>query len=65
MGWNDELAVDVIDVPTGFGDDNDFDYGEFIDREFPSYRSFFLGLKRFLLAVLAIVLCLALLWQSF
>lgn len=58
-GWND----DVIDTEAGYCEDEDFDYDDFIRREFPGHASppTNISLKRFLMITLVVLLCLSLL----
>lgn len=35
MGWNEEDASSAADLPEGYSNDDDFDYDDFVRREFP------------------------------
>jgi len=62
-GWHSDEDWPDVDVPAGYHVDDEFDYNEFIDTEFPShgrgstkntFRSMFVG-------IVLIVLCIAIL----
>ena len=57
-GWSED--ADSAGLPAGYRDDDDFDYEDFLRREFPQARSQRRGLRTGLLIALAI-LCAALL----
>jgi hypothetical protein len=58
-GWND----DVLDFDEGYADDDEFDYDEFINREFPQHAAAQSkpSLWRLLFIALVVILCVSLL----
>ena len=65
-GWHTDEDWPDADSPTGYQADDDFDYDEFIAREFPSQerRSTRHALKRMFVGIVVIVLCIALLMMT-
>jgi hypothetical protein len=62
-GWSEDAHVWSADIPTGYEEDDDFDYKEFVAREFADQASTTLGAKKVAIAVVVALLCLAiLLW---
>ena len=59
-GWSDDADMWAADIPAGYSEDDDFDYEEFIRREFPDRQSPARWLRRLLFAVLVAVLVLVL-----
>jgi len=59
-GWGTEDE----DLDAAYGEDEDFDYDEFIGREFPQYAPDGTRVtgKQMLIRLIAIILCLCLLW---
>ena len=58
--WSDDADKWAADIPAGYSEDDDFDYEEFIRREFPDRQSPARWLRRLLFAVLVAVLVLVL-----
>ena len=56
--WSDDASKWAGDIPTGYGVDDEFDYEDFIQREFSSNKNRILGLPAwvFILAVGMLVL---------
>lgn len=64
-GWGDKTDT-WQDESGGYGDDDEFDYDEFVRSEFPDQAPKAKpSLKRVLLAVIVILLCLGLLFWMF
>ena len=61
-GWSEEARRGGADIPTGYGDD-DFDYAEFVEREFGAKGGvgWRLSVRGWLAVAAAAVLCLLLL----
>lgn len=61
-GWSEEARGGDPDIPTGYGD-GDFDYAEFVEREFGQKRGVGSGLsvRGWLMVAAAVALCLLLL----
>jgi hypothetical protein len=38
-GWSEHAEVWGAGIPAGYGDEDDFDYDEFVARELPEHRS--------------------------
>ena len=57
-GWAEDSNAAGIDLPTGYGDDDEFDYDEFVRREFGGLSR--LSPRRLVVTVLAILLGMAL-----
>ncbi len=59
-GWGEEGD----DVDANYGEDEDFDYDEFIGREFPQHAPDGMRVtgKQLVIRVIAVILCLCLLW---
>lgn len=34
-GWSDDADMGEVDVPTGYGKEEEFNYSKFVEREFP------------------------------
>ena len=60
-GWSDGANVWEADVPTGYGPDNDFDYDEYLRREFPSNADGKVR-RKLLMRVLIVTAVLLALW---
>lgn len=60
-GWSEDADKWAADLPAGYSEDDEFDYEEFMRREFPEQaRSRSRRVRAVLLAVLVAVLVLAL-----
>lgn len=62
-GWQEYPNVGA-DATSGYGEDDDFDYNEFVREEFPGHsrHSARRPIKRLLLIILVVLLCLSLIW---
>ena len=64
-GWSDE-AGDALDIDGGYDDDGEFDYDDFVRREFPDQagpRSARQTIARWLIAAVVVLVCLGLVWS--
>ena len=61
-GWSPHAADEEVDIPAGYSKDKEFDYEDFVKREFPEERRtvFGISLPLFLLLALAVILVVAL-----
>lgn len=62
-GWSEDADVWSADIPTGYDEEDEFDYEGFVAREFGGPRSVY-GWKKIAAIVIAIAVCLGvLLWS--
>lgn len=63
-GWNEDDDYSHINLPSGYSDDDDFDYDEFVRREFGggSGRKFQFEPRTFLRNAVIIALAAAMIW---
>jgi ribosomal protein L40E len=63
LGWDEDGHSWDDELPTGYGPDNDFDYHDFVTREFPNHASPWAKarVKRLAMGILVVIVCLALL----
>ncbi len=63
-GWSEDPDVWEADIPAGYGDEDDFDYDEFVARELPGHAQRPVGaeLTRWGWRVLVVIVALAFLW---
>ena len=61
-GWHEESHWLSIDVPAGYDEDDDFDYDEYLAREFPADapRHHRVTAKRLLIGAIVIAICITL-----
>jgi hypothetical protein len=62
-GWSEDGDTWGADIPTGYGKDEDFDYDEFVEQEFPQEANPPIGrvVKKWAWRILVAIVCLALL----
>jgi ribosomal protein L40E len=62
-GWSEGAGVWAAGIPTGYGDDDDFDDDDFVRRELPRHANvpFLRSLKEWAWRAIVVVVCLALL----
>ena len=62
-GWSDDAEVWGAGIPGGYGDDDDFDYDEFVEQELPQQAPVSSGrlLKTWAWRVLVAIVCVAVL----
>ena len=66
-GWSESPDFWETDVPSGYGSEEDFDYDGFIGQEFPKDTPFSgkQVLKKLLILLVVIIVCISLLWCAF
>jgi ribosomal protein L40E len=62
-GWSEDADVWGAGIDAGYGDDDDFDYDEFVERELPEHATAPPGklLKRWAWRAIVALVCIALL----
>lgn len=62
-GWSENAHVWSADIPTGYDEEDAFDYDEFVSREFPGHPPPRLDAKKLAVALVVALVCLGiLLW---
>lgn len=67
-GWSEDADLWTADIPSAEGDNDDFDYNDFVAREFPGLAPATTGprMGRWLAGAIVVVVALAfLLWSLF
>jgi len=65
-GWNEGDDAWEEQPTAGYGEDDEFDYDEFVRREFPEHAEPRPGLqaRQWLTIILVVLLCLGMLWMT-
>ncbi len=63
-GWKEDAESDFADYPSGYGTDTDFNYDEFLRREFgrPTGHNLKILTRKNLITAISILLAVALIW---
>ena len=64
-GWAEDADAWSAEIPTGYGPEEDFDYDEYLSREFPGHANSLSKqrIKKWVTCLFVVIVCLAiLLW---